>query len=177
MMYLASNITLVSYYQYIHLSKLLPLSNFDQLRQDFSDIGILTQDFNSQPHLDDNDALAVMDAMFKEKLGLLSISAYCTKNERQRARLALAHIEHWGLGTPTTCGYQVVVDEVSSATICNTKIKSKMNDVESNDEEQIEIIQYFCCMGLGTCFRIRNYWTHLFLAHCFSHYTSVAIFV
>ena len=42
MMYLASNITLVSYYQYIHLSKLLPLSNFDQLRQDFSDIGILT---------------------------------------------------------------------------------------------------------------------------------------
>jgi len=176
MMYLASNITLLSYYQYTHLSKLLPLSNEDPLRQDFSDIGILTQDYNCKPHVDENDALDAMDAMFKQKLGLLSISEYLTDVQRQQAKLALDHVEHWGLGTPTTCGYQVIVDEVSSAAICNTKIKSKMNNVKSDDEE-VEIIQYFCCMGLGTCFRIKNYWTHMFLAYCFSHYTSVAIFV
>ena len=59
----------------------------------------------------------------------------------------------------TTCGYQFVG-----------------KDSDGGDDE-VEIIQYFCLRSLGMCYRIRNYWVHLFLAYTFAHYTSVALFV
>ena len=157
MMFLGSRISLLSYYQYLHLAKLLPpLSNDDPIRWNFCDIGILTKDYNSSPHTDANDTLDYLDNYFKEQLNMLSRSTYLPDHQQQRARNALNHVERWGTGTPTTCGYQVVGD---------------------TSLEEVEIIQYFCCRGLGICYRINNYWVHMFLAFCFSHYTSVAIFI
>ncbi len=40
-----------------------------------------------------------------------------------------------------------------------------------------EVYQIFMCRGLGTTYRIKNYWVHLFLAGLFSHCTSVAIYI
>jgi len=157
MMFLGSRISLLSYYQYLHLAKLLPpLSNDDPIRWNFCEIGILTKDYNSSPHTDANDKLDYLDNYFKEQLNMLSRSTYLPDHQQQRARNALNHVERWGTGTPTTCGYQVVGD---------------------TSLEEVEIIQYFCCRGLGICYRINNYWVHMFLAFCFSHYTSVAIFI
>jgi len=141
MMFLASRISLVSYYQYIHLSKLLPLSNDDPIRQDFCDIGILTQDYDSSLHVDQNDTLDKLDTYFKDELKMLSTTKYLSTYHQQRATHSLNHVTHWGVSTPTTCGYQVV---------------AKKESIE------VEIIQYFCCKGLGICYRINNYWVHLF---------------
>ena len=58
------------------------------------------------------------------------------------------------------CGYQIVDDDDSTTTY-----------------KEVEVVQYFCCVGLGICFRIQDHWTHLFLAHCFSHLTSVPLFI
>ncbi len=34
-------------------------------------------------------------------------------------------------------------------------------------QPNIEVYQFFMCPGLGTTYRIRNYWVHLFLAGLF----------
>ena len=108
-----------------------------------------------------------MDDMLKRKLGLLSACDYLTENQRDKASLALDHISYWGVGTPTTCGYQIVFDDQSKVAV----------NAEIGSDHNVEIVQYFCCKGLGICYRIRTYWVHMFLAYCFSHYTSVAIFI
>jgi len=155
MMLLASRISLVAYYQYAHLSKLLPLAHDEPNRQNYCDIGIITLSYDSTLHVD-NDRLDNLDKMFKRKLQLLTTSQYLKQYSQEAARRTLEHVNQWGVGSPTTCGYQYVGDESTT---------------------DVEIIQYFCCKGLGICYRIRNYWVHLFLAYCFAHYTSVAIFV
>ena len=155
MMFLASRISLVAYYQYAHLSKLLPLAHAETKHLNYCAIGILTLSYDSTPHVD-NDRLDNLDAMFKRKLQLLTRTKYLQPALKKAAQLTLEHVNQWGVGSPTTCGYQHVGDDSTS---------------------NVEIIQYFCCKGIGVCYRIRNYWVHLFLAYCFAHYTSVAIFV
>ena len=83
MMLVASQILMVGYYQYPHLSKLLPMiSNDDQEKQDFCDIGILTIDYDCALHID-NDSISNLDAYFRQKLGLLSISTYLNEYQRE----------------------------------------------------------------------------------------------
>ena len=95
MMYWGSRILLLLYYQYTHLSKLLPpLSNNRRLQHNFSEIAILTQNFNNTIDVDINDALDSMDALLKRKLGLLSASDYLIEHQREKASLALDHISH-----------------------------------------------------------------------------------
>ncbi len=43
--------------------------------------------------------------------------------------------------------------------------------------KKTQVYQLFMCPGLGTTYRIKNYWVHLFLAGLFSHCTSVAIYI
>jgi len=69
-------------------------------------------------------------------------------------KYSLAHLYWWGLSIPTSCCYQYIK--------------------EKND---IEIYQWFMCPGLGTTYRIKNYWVHIMLAGLFSHCTSCAIYV
>lgn len=69
-------------------------------------------------------------------------------------KYSLAHLYWWGLSIPTSCCYQYIK--------------------ERND---IEIYQWFMCPGLGTTYRIKNYWVHIMLAGLFSHCTSCAIYV
>ena len=65
MMLVASRILMVGYYQYPHLSKLLPMiSNDDQEKQDFCEIGILTIDYDCAFHID-KDSIANLDADFR----------------------------------------------------------------------------------------------------------------
>ena len=83
MMLLASKKLMVGYYQYPHLYKLLPMiSNDDQEKQDFCDIGILTIDYDCALHID-NNSISNLDAYFRQKLGLLSISTYLNDYQRE----------------------------------------------------------------------------------------------
>ena len=98
----------------------------------------------------------------KERLNLVVNQFQCMKEssiefevERyQEAASALRHILLWGVCLPTTCCYQYV-------------------GLQSN----IEVYQFFMCPGLGTTYRIKNYWVHLFMAGLFSYCTSVAIYI
>ncbi len=98
----------------------------------------------------------------KERLNLVVNQFECMREsgvgfvvERyQQAANALRHILWWGVCLPTTCCYQYV-------------------GLRSN----IEVYQFFMCPGLGTTYRIKNYWVHLFLAGLFCHCTSVAVYI
>ena len=72
---------------------------------------------------------------------------------------SLKHISWWGVCLPTTCCYQYIFRE--------TCVK----------KSQFEVYQWFMSPGLGTTYRIKNYWVHLMLAGLFSHCTSSAIYI
>lgn len=75
-------------------------------------------------------------------------------NTSQWAKLSAAHLLWWGLSIPTSCCYQYI---------------KRKND--------IKVYQWFMCPGLGTTYRIKNYWVHIMLAGLFSHCTSCAIYI
>ena len=58
------------------------ISNDDQEKQDFCDIWILTIDYDCALHID-NDGISNLDAYFRQKLGLLSISTYLNEYQRE----------------------------------------------------------------------------------------------
>lgn len=149
-------ISLVSYYEYTYLYKILPIRN--DLGQSICEIAIATEDYDSTIHVDPNDRIRNLETQAIDDLDMLARhdDLDLTETQQHNAKCTLDHVKHWGLGSPTTCGYQHVGDE-------------------STDD--VEIIQFFCCRGLGVCYRIHNYWIHLFLAYCFAHYTSVPLFV
>jgi len=126
-------------------------------RQDFSEIAILTQNFDCTIHVDQNDRISDINEQIIRDLVFLSKHKGVRKAEQIEAKYALQHVVEHGVGTPTSCGYQFVSDRTA--------------------DENVEIIQYFCCQGLGICYRIHTYWVHLFLAYSFSHYTTVAIII
>ena len=161
MMYLASHISLMSYYHYFYFARLQPVEADDPKNIYFCSFGIVTVNYNCALHVDAGDVVDSLDKSFRRKLNILTQSTLLNVGQKDRAQSALDHITHWGTGAPTTCGYQIIGEE---------------ENVEDEDGD-IEIIQYFCCRGLGICYRIRSFWVHMFLAYCFSHYTSVAIFI
>ena len=83
------------------------ISNDDRDKQIFCDIGILTIDYDCALHID-NDSIANLDASFRQKLGLLSISTYWNEYQREEANLDLEYVTEWGVGSPTTYRYQCV---------------------------------------------------------------------
>ena len=71
------------------------------------------------------------------------------------------YAERWlalGSGAPTTCGYQFV-----------------WND--KNAFSNYEVYQYFLMNGLGLCYRVRSFSTHLMYAHQFYHQTALCLVV
>jgi len=159
---LVGGTTLAAYHIYPHMAKLFPVSNSRLYRNKFCPSGILAINFCSSCHLDKSDDQKQFAGEMKERLRLvvnefqrLRDSTVTFVAERyQQAANALKHILWWGVCLPTTCCYQYV------------GLTSK-----------IEVYQFFMCPGLGTTYRIKNYWVHLFLAGLFSHCTSVAIFI
>ena len=107
--------------------------------------------------MDQNDRISDINEQIIRDLVFLSKHKGVRKAEQIEAKYALQHVVEHGVGTPTSCGYQFVSDRTA--------------------DENVEIIQYFCCQGLGICYRIHTYWVHLFLAYSFSHYTTVAIII
>ena len=147
--------SMAAFYHYKYLAKLTNIGNDTYNRAKFCRIGIMTIDFFCANHVDSNDKIPDEDDIASKLKQLLSetLSPYLPVSMKEEARLALDHIESWGAAGPTTCNYRFVGDET------------------------VEVYQFFCMPGLGICYRITNFWTHCFLASCFSHYTSIPIFV
>ncbi len=153
---------MAAYYMYPHMAKLFPVSNSRLYRKKFCPSGIIAIDFCSSCHLDRSDKQKEFVGEMVERLRLvvnqflhLRDTTFEFVEERyQQASNALKHILWWGVCLPTTCCYQYV------------GLGSKT-----------EVYQFFMCPGLGTTYRIKNYWVHLFLARLFSHCTSVALYI
>jgi hypothetical protein len=155
--------TLAPYLLYPHLRHLYPIMNTSSERKKFCPRGIITIDFCCSCHTDNNDKerdeyfprirdrLINICRKFEE---LLRTKVYVTTARYQEAVQALKHVKWWKVSIPTTCCYQYI---------------KKCND--------IQVYQFFMCPGLGTCYRIKNYWVHTMLAGLFSHCTSVPIYI
>ena len=159
---IVSGTTLAAYYIYPHMAKLFPVSNSVAHQKKFCPSGIIAIDFSSSCHLDKSDNQKAFYESMQTRLqvvvgefdNLISLGVDILEARYQVAKNALKHILWWGVCLPTTCCYQYV-------------------GLQSN----IEMYQFFMCPGLGTTYRIQNYWVHLFLAGLFSHCTSVPIYI
>ena len=159
---LVGGTTLAAYYIYPHMAKLFPVSNSSSYRKKFCPSGIIAINFCSSCHLDKSDDQKELVGDMTKRLQLVvdqflhlrdSTFEFMETRYLQTCN-ALKHILWWGVCLPTTCCYQYV-------------------GLTAN----IEVYQFFMCPGLGTTFRIKNYWVHLFLAGLFSHCTSVAVYI
>lgn len=155
--------TLAPYHLYPHLRHLYPLVNSTRERKKFCPRGIITIDFCCGCHLDDNDLegdefFPLIKRRLKKICGkfeeLTRNQIDFTKARYHEAIQALKHVRWWKVSLPTTCCYQYIKR-------CN----------------EVEVYQFFMCPGLGTCYRIKNYWVHCMLAGLFSHCTSVPIYI
>ena len=156
---LASTIVHVRHYIHPYLNILRKLGETDPKRVlNVCRLLILTVSFYCSLHIDSDQVTTDVADLFISRLVAIICDKSVPLDHRESAGRTLSHVKEWGVGVPTTCGYQFVSDS-----------ESVHNDVE--------VVQYFCCVGLGICFRIRDHWTHLFLAHCFSHMTSVPLFI
>ena len=155
---LSSRIVRVRHYIHPHLNLLRRKCDQNPIEiMNVCRLLILTVSFYCALHVDSDEVEGGIDFFVLQLLSIIndrSVSSY----HKKRAERSLSHVKEWGLGVPTTCGYQIVNESTGSY-------------------ENVEVVQYFCCVGLGICFRIQNHWTHLFLAHCFSHLTSVPLFI
>jgi hypothetical protein len=117
--------------------------------------------FCSSCHLDRSDDQKQFAGEMKERLHLvvnefqhLRDSSVTFVAERYQQAANAKHFFWWGVCLPTTCCYQYV-----------------------GLRSEIEVYQFFMCPGLGTTYRIKNYWVHSCLAGLFFHCTSAAIFI
>lgn len=157
---LSHGIQIFPHLEYFHLTMMLPhlmpgLGNDGDFN--FCLFAILTINFINCIHTDSRDRMheSVTEASIQALQKLLPCRELST-SQRRRVSSSLRHVERYGITTPTTCGYQIIRD---------------------NREDHIEVIQYFCCYGLGTCHRVQHYWVHSFLPALFSHYTSGILYV
>jgi hypothetical protein len=105
-----------------------------------------TLGFHNDLHIDD------CDKMTKE----LQLSHVTQGNQDP----SLHHIlKRFGLGLPTTCGYQFLFNYANSAVRPSSLIP----------------MQYFCADGLGLALQIKNGMMHHFLGWTFSHRTTACI--
>lgn len=160
--YLVSAATVAAYHIYPHMAQLYPECNSPKYRKIFCPRTILALNFSSSCHIDSNDLKPQHndDIILRLRNIVSNLRTLKTVHEPiimrkvENASNCLRHIIWWGVCSPTTCCYQYI------------KFR---NDVV--------VYQWFMCPGLGTTHRIKNYWTHLFLAGLFSHCTSAPIFV
>ena len=151
------------YHFYRHLNQLYPHLNSTNTRLKFCPRVILTVDFYNSCHTDKNDLDAkVTEQMVIRLKEIVSIFHHLTanglkvmKSRTSEAAKSLAHIAYWGYSLPTTCCYQYLF----------------------NTSTPVVVYQWFMCPGLGTTYRIRNYWVHIMLSGLFSHCTSAPIYV
>jgi hypothetical protein len=159
---LVGGTTLAAYYIYPHMTKLFPVSNSRSYRKKFCPSGIIAIDFCSSCHLDKsddqkdfvNEMVYRLHLVVNQFLHLQDTTFEFVEERYLQACNALKHIRWCGVCLPTTCCYQYV------------GLASKS-----------EVYQFFMCPGLGTTYRIKSYWVHLFLAGLFSHCSSVAIYI
>jgi hypothetical protein len=159
---LVGGTTLSAYYIYPHMAKLFPVSNSCSYRKKFCPSGIIAIEFSSLCHLDKSDDQKQFVGEMVNRLQLV-VNQFQHLRDRsiefvearyQEARNALKHFWWWGVCLPTTCCYQYV-----------------------GLDKKTEVYQFCMCPCIGTTYRIKNYWVHLFLAGLSSHCTSVPIYV
>ena len=88
-------------------------------------------------------------------VNLLNLPDGRTPLIRKRLEYALELICQLGLGVPTTCGYQIVI--------------------ESDDITESDVYAYFLMGELGSAIRIKSDYWHIFHAYAFFHCTAVPI--
>ena len=155
---LVASTSIAPYYFYPHLACLFTKRNNSRWHMRFCSVVIVTISFCCSCHEDKNDLQkwAVNEMIEKlkkisKRFGELKVP-YASKI--MAASQSLKHVIYWGVSVPTTCCYQYIK--------------------ERND---IEVYQMFMCPGLGTSYRIKNYWVHIMLASLFSHCTSDAVYI
>ena len=151
------------YHFYRHLNQLYQHVNSTDTRLKFCPRVILTVDFYNSCHTDKNDLdpketkqmvtrlkdiLTIFDQLVANGLKVM-------KSRTNEAVKSLEHLMYWGFCLPTTCCYQYLFKTTAP----------------------VEIYQWFMCPGLGTTYRIRNYWVHIMLGGLFSHCTSAPIYI
>ncbi len=158
---LVNGIKIMPQLEFFHLSRLLPFLRPNVFRggdRDFCLFAILTINFVNCIHVDTRDMMcnSVAKAAINS-IEKISGCKYLSSFLRKQVASSLRHLRKYGITTPTTCGYQIV---------------------RHNEEaEAVEVIQYFSSYGVGTCHRIKTYWTHSFLPALFSHYTSAPLYI
>ncbi len=159
---LVGSTTLAAYSIYPHMAKLFPVSNSSLFWKKFCPSRIIAIKFCSPCHLDKSDDQKPFAGEMVERLELV-VNQFQHLWERsiefldqryQEVWNTLKHIQGGGVCLPITCCYQYV-----------------------GLDNRTEVYQFFMCPGLGTTYRIKTYWVHLFLADLFSHCTSVAMYI
>ena len=126
--------------------------------RDFCLFAILTINFVNCIHTDIRDKMYVTIAdRAIESLEEIAPCKYLSAAPREQVKSSLHHIRTFGISTATTCGFRIVRD--------------------NNQGIEVEVKQFFCCYGLGTCYRVKNYCVHNFLSALFSHYTSAQLYI
>eukprot|EP00984_Skeletonema_dohrnii_P018643 scaffold8747_cov78-Skeletonema_dohrnii-CCMP3373.AAC.1 len=148
--------------EFFHLTRLLPYllpEVFCNGMLDFCLFSIITIDFVNTIHTDSRDTLGeYADERALKGLEELQSCSCLSPSQQQQVTSSIEHIKRFGLGTATTCGYQIVVDE-------------RVRD------SNVKVLQYFSCFGAGVCYEVKDYFTHTFLPATFSHYTSAPLFI
>eukprot|EP00573_Skeletonema_grethae_P007678 CAMPEP_0201693404 /NCGR_PEP_ID=MMETSP0578-20130828/6017_1 /ASSEMBLY_ACC=CAM_ASM_000663 /TAXON_ID=267565 /ORGANISM="Skeletonema grethea, Strain CCMP 1804" /LENGTH=731 /DNA_ID=CAMNT_0048178931 /DNA_START=32 /DNA_END=2224 /DNA_ORIENTATION=- len=157
---LTHGIKIFPQFEFFHLTVLLPYLMPDLGSRgdlNFCLFAILTINFVNCIHTDIRDKMH--ESVAQDAIVALRALLQCkvlSAAKRRQVSSSLHHVERYGISTPTTCGYQIV---------------------RENEEESVEVLQFFCCYGLGTCYQVQHYWVHTFLPALFSHYTSGALYV
>ncbi|KAL7492128.1 hypothetical protein ACHAWT_001379 [Skeletonema menzelii] len=155
---LTSNLVSLGLKEFFHLSKLMPFlfpNSFLDGAREFCQFAILTINFVNTIHCDENDDFGIeIDDIALTALATLLTCGHLTQSLLLQVRATIHHINTFGLTAPTTCGYQVVSDNI-----------------------EVQSIQFFIGFGLGICYRIVDGWTHAFLPATHSHLTSAPLFI
>lgn len=159
---LAGVTSMAAYYFYHHLATLYQFANDTGATIRFCTIAIVTIDFCCSCHHDRHDLqdwclqdmIDKLEYIIERFQKLKDNGVQIHRGRLSQAIQTLKHVKWWGVSNPTTCCYQYI-------TKCN----------------KIEVYQFFLCPGLGTAYRIKNYWVHIMLASVFAHCTSAPIYI
>ncbi len=138
------------------MAQLFPIRNDCTVKLCFSRLLIATIDFECTNHVDKVDLTSFVKHGMLDDLEEIINNPIITNKWLEEAKNARSFLRCHDSSVPTTCCYQVLKDD---------------------PDDEVEVIQFFCLPSLGICYRIKSFWSHCFMAACFSHLTSTPIYV
>ncbi len=155
---LGRNASRMDFYIYKHLRVLFPYANSHHTKIRYSRLLIATINFECTNHCDNVDLVAgnVRQNMIKD-LEIIARDKDIGGFSKRISENSINFLNSWDISVPTTCCYQI------------------LKDLDS-EQLTLEVIQFFCLLGLGICYRIIDYWSHCFMASSFYHCTLTALY-